>query len=84
MEREGWRPGPLGNRRPTVGVVAWRPFSVLFGALLTPVTLAARRTVDDMDAAARGHRPCRGQRPEQCALPIRVHNSHLVEWGKGQ
>jgi hypothetical protein len=70
-------------------MVIWPPFAVSYRALLTPVTLAAGCTVDDVDCTALGHRPCRGQWPEQCACLTRVRTSHEVEekrvtrFGKG-
>jgi hypothetical protein len=70
-------------------MVIWPPFGVSYRALLTPVTLAAGCTVDDVDFTALGHRPCRGQRAKQCACLTRVRTSHEVEekrvtrFGKG-
>ena len=46
-------------------MVSWTPTPVgSYPALLAPVTLAASWAVEDMDGAAVGHRPCRGQWPK--------------------
>lgn len=60
-------------------MIIWPPSPTPCPALLAPETRAASRTADDVDCAARGHRPCRGQWPKQCALYILVHSSHRVE-----
>lgn len=60
VESGYWRPGALDRRRPTGGVVLGHPSLVAYHALLTPVTLHARCTLDDMDGAAIGYRPCCG------------------------